>query len=268
MRDEELKTRARRARELIIESAFRSRCAHVGSALSCTDAITYLYNDELRIDPARWEERDVFILSKGHAALALYSVLAEKGFIPMKDLESYLQEDGALPGHLDRFSSKFVEASAGSLGHGFGIALGLAHGLKRRAPGRRVFTLIGDGESQEGAVWEGALFGSKLGIDNFTVMIDCNNLQGYGCPSEICSCEPAADKWRAFGWETHEVDGHDFSALRAAVRAPHNGRPKAIITRTVKGKGVPFMENEMKWHYYIVTREFRDQALAALRGEG
>lgn len=268
MQDEELKAKARRARELVIESAFRSRCAHVGSVLSCVDALTFVYNEAARIDPADWENRDVFILSKGHAALALYAVLAEKGWLPMRDLETFLLNDGALPGHLDKFSSKFVEASAGSLGHGFCMALGLACGLKRRGSGRRVFCLIGDGESQEGSVWEGALFASKLGLDNFTAIVDCNNLQGYGRPSEICCCEPAADKWRAFGWTALETDGHDFAGLRAAVNAPHGGRPKVVIARTVKGKGVPFMEDELKWHYFIVTQEFKEKALAALKAGG
>ncbi|MFA6434977.1 MAG: transketolase [Elusimicrobiales bacterium] len=257
---------ARHVRESVIMNACRSRCPHVGSVLSCVDALVYLYGEAMRVDPGDWENRDIFILSKGHAALALYAVLADKGIIGKAEFEGYLQNDGTLPGHLDRFSAKGVEASAGSLGHGFNIGLGMAYGFKKKGPDRKVFTLIGDGESQEGSIWEGALFASKLGIDNFTAILDYNNLQGYGRPNEICGYEPVADKWRAFGWETCEADGHDFSQLRAAVNAPHNGRPKIIIARTVKGKGVPFMENEMKWHYYIVTEELKEKALKSLSG--
>lgn len=255
---------ANEARKLVIEIACKSRSAHVGAALSCVDLLTCLYFYKLNIDKKNWRKRDIFILSKAHGAMALYAVLALKDFITKKTLMSYLQNDGSLPAHLDRFTTRSIEASTGSLGHGFNMALGMAHGYKVKKDKRKVFTLIGDGESQEGSIWEGALFASKLGIDNITVIMDRNNLQGYGRPSEICHFEPITDKWRSFGWKVYRVNGHNFSELINVLNKPHNGRPKIIIADTCKGKGVSFMEDKMKWHYFIVTDEIREKAICDL----
>jgi transketolase len=197
--------------------------------------------------------------------MALYSVLTLKGLITKEQLLGYFQNEGTLPGHLDRLKGKGVEVSAGALGHGFNIALGMAYGYKLKNDKRRVYSIIGDGESMEGSIWEGALFAPKLGIDNFTVFLDHNNLQGYGHTTQLCHFEPIVDKWKSFGWETFRVDGHDFREILQALGAPHQGKPKVIIADTVKGKGVSFMENEMKWHYFIVTDEFKEQALRELR---
>lgn len=252
------------ARKLIIDVACCSRSAHVGSSLSCIDILVALYFHQLHIDKKKWDKRDIFVLSKAHGAMAFYATLHLKGLIGRKALSEYLQNNGTLPAHLDKFTNRAIEVSAGSLGHGFNIALGLAYGCKLKGDKRKIYALIGDGESQEGSIWEGALFASKLGIDNFTVIMDHNDLQGYGRPSQICYFEPIADKWKAFGWQVYRVDGHSFKALISAFNKPHNGKPKIIIADTCKGKGVPFMENQMKWHYFIVTEELKEKALKSL----
>ncbi len=255
---------AKQARRLIIDVACRSKSAHVGSSLSSVDLLVALYFHALKIDRKNWQKRDIFILSKAHAAMALYAVLSLKKFITRNTLERYFQNDGTLPAHLDRFSEKCIEASCGSLGHGFNMAIGMAYGYKLRKDKRKFFTLIGDGESQEGSIWEGALFASKLGVDNLTAILDYNNLQGYGRPTELCHFEPIVEKWKAFGWQPHKVDGHNFTQIFKALKQPNKGKPKIIIARTVKGKGVPFMENENKWHYFIVTDELKKEALKNL----
>jgi transketolase len=259
-----LRTMAYTARRLIIETANKSKSAHVGSSLSCVDLLVSLYFDFLNIAEKDWQNRDFFILSKAHSAMALYSVLNLKGFLTKKKLMGYLQNDGTLPAHLDRFTNKAIEVSAGSLGHGFNIALGIAYGHKLKGDKQRVVTLIGDGESQEGSIWEGALFAPKLELDNFTAILDHNNLQGYGRPTEICNYEPIIDKWHAFGWQALRIDGHNFSEISEALNLPQEGKPKIIIADTIKGKGISFMENELKWHYFVVTDELKENAFKEL----
>ena len=214
---------AKEVRKLIIEVAWRSKSAHVGSSLSCVDLLVALYFYELNINGKDWSNRDIFVLSKAHAAMALYAILTMKGIITRETFMGYLQNDGTLPAHLDRFTSKGIEVSAGSLGHGFNMALGMAYGYKMRRDKRKIYTLIGDGESQEGSIWEGALFGSKLGLDNFTAIVDYNNLQGYGRSRELCSFEPVKSKWEAFGWHAIEIDGHDICAIREAFGGNSSG---------------------------------------------
>jgi transketolase len=221
-----------------------------------------LYHKKLNLDP--WSERDIFILSKGHAAMSLYATLYSREILNSDDILGYYQDCGTLPAHLDRCPEKGIEVSAGSLGHGFNMGLGIAHGFRQKGVNRKVFAIIGDGESQEGSIWEGALFASKLKLDNFTAIMDHNNLQGYGRPTEICSFEPIKDKWIAFGWHAIEVDGHDHQALLDAFEEDSYGKPKMIIARTTKGKGVSFMEDQLIWHYYIVTDEHKRQALEEL----
>ena len=252
---------AKEVRKLIIEIACSSKSAHVSSSLSCVDLLVSLYFHELNIDKKNWSKRDIFILSKAHAAMALYSVLTAKGIITKKILKGYFQNNGTLPAHLDRFTAKGVEVSAGALGHGFNMALGMAYGYKLKGDKRRIFVLIGDGESQEGSIWEGALFAPRLNLDNVSVILDYNNLQGYGRPTEICQYEPIIDKWKAFGWQVYEVNGHDFKEILASFKKPHKGKPKIIIAHTTKGKGIPFMEDELKWHYFIVTEEIKKKSL-------
>lgn len=253
---------AKKIRINILEMANRSKSPHVGSCLSCVDILSVLYFDVLRQDD--WAARDVFILSKGHAAMALYSVLFARGTLDQATIDGYYQNGGTLPGHLDRCPEKGIEVSAGSLGHGFNMGLGIAYGFKKKGNNRKVFAVIGDGESQEGSIWEGALFAPALGLNNFTAIIDYNNLQGYGRPTETCAYEPVKAKWEAFGWYAVEVDGHDHEALKTAFAEDSKGKPKVLIAKTTKGKGVSFMENQLIWHYYIVTDEHKKKALSEL----
>ncbi|MFC1593816.1 transketolase [Candidatus Omnitrophota bacterium] len=258
----DLQNTAKRIRRTIIELAHDSKTAHVGSCLSCVDILTTLYFKTLQLSD--WENRDIFILSKGHADMVLYAILVERGILGREILDGYFKNDGTLPAHLDKFTAKGIEVSSGSLGHGFNMGLGLAYGFKKKNNKRRVYTVIGDGESQEGSIWEGALFASKLQIDNFTAILDYNNLQGYGRAKELCHFEPVRDKWEAFGWHVEEVDGHDTAAIEKALNTDSKGKPKIILACTVKGKGVSFMENQLIWHYYIVTDEHKDKALKEL----
>lgn len=258
-----IESAAVRIRREIIEMAYHSGGPHVGSALSCADILATLYFCALRLDP--WEQRDIFILSKAHAAMALYAALAVRGIMPPEILESYCRHDGTLPAHLDLKTGHGVECSGGALGHGFNIGLGMAFGFKQQGTDRRVYALIGDGEAQEGSIWEGALFAPRQGLDNFTAIMDYNNLQGYGRPRDVCSFEPVAAKWEAFGWHVCQVDGHDCCAIAQALDENPHGRPKIVIARTIKGKGVSFMEDQLIWHYYIVTEEYRAAALKDLR---
>jgi transketolase len=253
---------AKEIRRKIILMANESKGPHVGSALSCVDILVALYFGTMKLEP--WAERDVFILSKAHSAMALYGTLAEKGIIDRKILAGYYQNNGTLPAHLDKFTAKGVEASAGSLGHGFNIGLGMAYGLKKKRSARKVYVLMGDGETQEGSVWEGALFAPKLNIDNFTAIIDANNLQGYGRPMDLCCFESIRAKWEAFGWFVLEVDGHNLNDLTEALKVSSPNKPKIIIARTIKGKGVSFMEDQLVWHYYVVTNELKEKALEEL----
>ena len=249
-------------RRTIIDMAHRSKSPHVASALSCTEILAVLYFRHLRLEP--WEQRDIFILSKAHSAMALYSALAHRGIIDKKLLDGYYCNDGTLPAHLDKFSARGVEVSAGSLGHGFNMGLGIAYGFRKQGSPRRVYCVIGDGETQEGSIWEGALFAPRLGLNNFTAIIDYNNLQGYGRARELCHFEPLRKKWEAFGWQVEEVNGHDTVTIAQALAAGQGDRPKVIIACTRKGKGVSFMEDELIWHYYIVTDEIKKLAMKEL----
>ncbi|MBI4822901.1 MAG: transketolase [Nitrospirae bacterium] len=258
----ELANISKQIRRTIINMAHMAKSPHVGSSLSCVEILTVLYFDIMKLDP--WNERDIFILSKGHAAMCLYGTLSLRGIIDKRLLDGYYQNDGTLPAHLDRFTIKGVEVSSGSLGHGFNIGIGMAYGFKKLNEKRKVYALIGDGESQEGSIWEGALFAPKLGVDNFTAIIDYNNLQGYGRPCEICAYEPIRTKWESFGWHAIEVDGHDIKALHTAFCQDSEGKPKIIIAHTIKGKGVSFMENCLGWHYFIISDKNKEDALKEL----
>lgn len=253
---------AREVRKKIIYIANKSKSPHVGSSLSCVDILSVLYFEILKLKP--WKERDIFILSKGHAAMSLYCTLSARGIIDESLLDGYYKNNGTLPAHLDRFSAKGIEVSAGSLGHGFNIGLGMAYGFKKKEENRKVFVLIGDGEAQEGSIWEGALFASKLELDNFTAIIDYNNLQGYGRACQLCTFEPLRSKWEAFGWHVTEIDGHDHEAIKSALESGSSKKPKLVIAKTVKGKGVSFMEDQLIWHYYVVTDEHKRLAMEGL----
>lgn len=261
---DDLKARAVNIRKNILRIANKSKGPHTGTALSCVDILTVLYFSTLNINNS--PERDIFIMSKGHGAMALYSTLHEKGLLSSEDLFSYYSNAGKLPAHLDRDTHEFIEVSSGSLGHGLPMGLGFALARKKSGSESRVAVLMGDGEVQEGSVWEAAMLAPRLGLNNLLAIVDRNNLQGYGRPDELVQMEPLTDKFAAFGWETLRVDGHDHTAMKKAF-AHQSDKPLAVICDTIKGKGVSFMENEMKWHYFIVTDEHLQNALAELGGE-
>jgi transketolase len=223
--------------------------------LSCLDLLVYLYWQVLRIDPsnARDERRDRFILSKGHAAPVLFQVLAERGFFPVEDLEDY-GKDGSVFGEHPPAPKYLpgIEAATGSLGHGLPMGLGMALAARIRGAHYRTYVILSDGECNEGSVWEAALMAAAQKVSSLTVFVDYNKWQATGRSNEVLGLAPLAAKWSAFGWRVHEIDGHDFSAIDAAVSVKDElGRPKVIIANTVKGKGVSFMEDDNNWHYRI-----------------
>lgn len=250
-------------RKTIVQMANSSKSPHVGSALSCVDIISTLYFKVLNISNPIKNDRDYFLLSKAHSAMALYATLFEKGYMTKEQIDGYYKNGGTLPAHTDRDTSDFIEISAGSLGHGLPIGLGIAHSMKLRDEKNKVFVLMGDGEMQEGSVWEAAMLAPKLELNNLTVFIDHNNLQGYGRATELVEFYPIKEKWESFGWETYELDGHDHEIIEK-VSQIKSDKPKAIICNTTKGKGVSFMEDELIWHYYIVTDEIKQKALKEL----
>jgi transketolase len=248
----------------------RAGSGHPGGSLSAADILTALYFHVLRLDPENpgWPERDRFVLSKGHAAPALYAALAERGFFPVSELDRLRRLGSPLQGHPDMKSLPGVEASTGSLGQGLSFAVGLALAARLDKASWRVYVMLGDGEIQEGQVWEAAMAASHHGLDNLTAYLDYNGLQIDGPVEEVMSISPVADKWRAFGWNVIEVDGHDISAILRATRDAREtkGRPTIIVARTVKGRGVSFMEGKHGWHGKAPNEEQLKQALEELDG--
>lgn len=245
------------------------RGPNVGSALSCADMLAVLYFDIMKIKSPVDPERDRFILSKGHAVSALYAALSEKGFINDTLLDQYLADGSILYGHPVRGSIPGIEVTTGSLGHGLPIAIGMAMGAKNDHKRYRIFVLMGDGECQEGSVWEGAMLASRLQLNNITVIIDANNLQGYDRVENIQPISTFAAKWRAFGWWVAEADGHNIGELRSVLQnVPFiKDRPSIVIAHTVKGKGVPEMEDKLGWHYYSVSEDKVDSFISELERE-
>jgi transketolase len=240
-------------RRLVVRALDGGGRGHVGSSLSLIEIMRVLYDDVLRFraDDPDWEGRDRCILSKGHGCIAQYVMLAEKGFFPHEVLDTFCRRDSILGGHPEAGKIPGVEASTGALGHGLPIGVGRAMGLRMKGNDARVFVITGDGEINEGSVWEAALSAAKHRLSNLTVMIDYNKIQSAGLVTEILPLEPLADKWRAFGFGVTEVDGHDVGALRRALNsAPlEPDRPLVIICHTVKGKGVSFAEHDASWHH-------------------
>lgn len=247
-----LDARSLHLRQGIVRTLESARRGHVGSAFSVVEILRVLYDEVLHFDPAnpKWAQRDRCLLSKGHGCMALYVILAEKGFFSEDELLRFCQSDGILGGHPDH-KVPGVEASTGSLGHGLPIAVGFALNARYEKSTYRTFVIVGDGESNEGSVWEAAMCAGKHKLSNLTVLVDYNKHQSYGSTFEIQDMEPFADKWRAFGFATAEVDGHDPEDLRRVLLdLPIDpDRPSAIICHTVKGKGVEFVENNMEWHH-------------------
>jgi len=249
-----LDARSRYLRSLVVRGLQGGNRGHVGASMSPIEILRVLYDDVMRYDPARpdWPERDRCILSKGHGCLALYALLADKGFIGTDALDRFCRVDGILGGHPERGKVPGVEASTGALGHGLSIGVGMALAARMQQRGSRVFVVMGDGEINEGSVWEAALCAGKHRLSNLTAIIDYNKIQSAGPTREIQDLEPLVDKWQAFGFATVEVDGHDVAALRATFRRlPFDaGRPSAVVCHTVKGKGIGFAENDPQWHHH------------------
>ena len=232
----------------------KAKASHVGSCLSCIEILTVLYLDKvMRFDTKKplWENRDYFILSKGHASAALYAALAHAGFFPASRLDSYYQNESSLPGHPTKGCVPGVEVSTGSLGHGLGLGCGIATAIKLDGGKNRVFVLLSDGELDEGSVWEAVLFSGAKKLDNLVAIVDYNKIQSFGSVEEILPLEPIEEKFRAFGWETARLDGNSLEALLGLFSSGFmkSGKPKVVIADTVKGKGVSYMEGRLEWHY-------------------
>jgi transketolase len=253
---------ARRLRFDVVQMSHRAGTPHLASALSCVDILTVLYWKILRIDPAKPTDpnRDRCILSKGHAATALYAALAARGFFPRAELESFAKPGAALAEQPAPNCAPGVELATGSLGHGLPVGTGEALAARIQQQSYRVYVVLSDGECNEGTVWEAALFAAAQRLPNLTVVIDYNKWQATGRSNEVMALAPLVDKWRAFGWDAVELDGHDRDALTAALAAPPSDRPRAIVANTVKGKGVSFMEDDNNWHYRAPTEDEVEKA--------
>lgn len=259
---------AHRIRKHAVRMTSLGRSSHIGSILSMADVLAVLYGSVLRVDPDRpkWENRDRFVLSKGHGGAGVYAALAERGFFSTEKLKDHYQNGSIFSGHVSHKGVPGVEISTGSLGHGLGIATGMALAAKRSGQDWRAFVVMSDGECDEGSNWEAAMFASHAKLNNLVAIVDYNKLQSLALVSETLALEPFADKWRSFGWGVREVDGHDHAALKAAFAAAplEPERPTCIIAHTVKGKGVSFMEHQVLWHYRSPVGDEFDAAMKEL----
>jgi transketolase len=268
--EQDLKARAVVVRRRALETALKAGKGHVPPAFSWADiGVALYYGGILRVRPDQpdWEERDRFILSKGHACLSLYVILASMGFFPEQELDDFAGEGSLLPGHPD-LHIPGVDALSGSLGHGLGTAAGLALAARLEKRPFRTFTLLGDGECHEGSVWEAVMFAGHHRLSNMVAILDQNNLTATGFTDQVLTLSPVAERFRTFGWEAEEIDGHDFAAILQALspeRLAALDRPLAIIAHTTKGKGVDFMENSPKWHHQLPKGDQINTALAQLR---
>lgn len=261
-----LKRLSKEIRKEILTMAYQSKGSHLGCSLSIVDILTTLYFKVLHINPKKpfLETRDRFLLSKGHAAAALYAILAKRGFFPESVLTTYLEDGSKLAGHVTLGSIPGIEATFGSLGHGLSIAVGMSLALKHSNLSSRVFCLIGDGECQEGSIWEGINFAGHHKINNLVLLLDNNNLQIMGHGTDILNSLPFENKFKGFGWNVKSVDGHDISALSKVLQQNTTDKPLAIIANTIKGKGVSFMENKLEWHGKYPSEEEYKLALKEL----
>ncbi len=264
----ELETMAQKIRCHILRMTTAAGSGHPGGSLSAVEILTHLYFKEMNVDPKNpsWEDRDRFVLSKGHAAPVLYAALAEKGFFPAEDLKTLRKIDSYLQGHPDMKKVPGVEMSTGSLGTGFSTAVGMAMALTLDKKDNYVYALLGDGETQEGQVWEAAMSAAHYNLGNLIAFLDNNGLQIDGDISDVMCPEPFPDKWKAFNWQVIEIDGHDLNAIAEAVAEAKKdtGRPAMIIAKTVKGKGVSYMENEAGWHGKCPSPDEMEAALCEL----
>lgn len=264
----ECRALAKRLRLTAVRMVHEANSAHVGGSLSMADLLAALYAGVLRVDPARpgWPERDRFILSKGHACAAFYAALAARGFFPEAWLDTFYRDGGRLAGHATHTGVPGVEFSTGSLGHGLSVAAGMALAAKRDAAPWRVFALLSDGECDEGSTWEPALFAPHHKLDNLVAIVDYNKIQSLGRTKDVIDLDPFAEKWRAFGWEVREIDGHDMDQILSALASLPlaAGKPSCVIANTVKGKGVSFMEDKLLWHYRNPSAEEYRAAVAEI----
>jgi transketolase len=264
----ELREMAKRLRRHVITMIATAGSGHPGGSLSAADIITALYFKVLRHDPKdpQWPERDRFVLSKGHAAPILYAALAETGYFPVEELETLRKMDSRLQGHTDRTLTPGVEMSAGSLGMGLSFAIGIALAARLDSKTYRTYALLSDGECQEGQTWEAALAAAQFKLDNLTATVDCNGIQLSGRTCDIMALEPLIQKWQAFGWHVIDIDGHDFDQILGALREAEKtkGRATVITARTIKGKGVSFMENNVAFHGKAPTPDETERALKEL----
>jgi transketolase len=264
----ELKKNATLIRKHIIDEVFTAASGHPGGSLSCADILTVLYFNEMRIKPENptWSDRDRFVLSKGHCAPALYATLAERGFFPTEELLNFRSIDSNLEGHPNMTYVKGVDMSTGSLGQGISAAVGMTLAGKLDKKDYRVFSILGDGELEEGQVWEACMAAAHYKLENLTAFLDHNGLQIDGKITDVMSPEPVADKFRAFGWKVINVNGHDYVQIVEAIEEAKKckDKPTMIIAATVKGKGVSYMENVAGWHGTAPNKEQRDQAMIEL----
>ncbi len=264
----ELEVFATKSRLLILEGIYNAKAGHPGGSLSIAELMAYLYNVEMRVDASnpKWEDRDRFVLSKGHAAPALYAALALKGFFPTEDIKTLRKSDSYLQGHPSMKTVPGVDMSTGSLGQGISTAVGMALAAKLDNKDFRTYTILGDAEIEEGQVWEAAMFASAKGLDNLVVIVDNNNLQIDGTVEEVNSPYPIPEKFTAFGFNTIEIDGNNLDEIASAFENAKNckGKPTAIIAKTIKGKGVSYMENAVNWHGAAPNEELYNTAVAEL----
>ncbi len=269
-----LKEKAANVRYLAVDAVYGAKSGHPGGSLSIADIVTYLYFDKMNIDPQNptMENRDRFVLSKGHCCPALYAALALKGYFPVEELKKLRKLGAMLQGHPDMKGIPGIDMSTGSLGQGFSTACGMAAVAKRKGYDWKVYTILGDGELEEGQVWEAAMFANHYKLNNIIAFIDCNGYQIDGAVTDVMNPHPVDEKFRAFGWCAIKCDGHDFEDIERAVKAAEEcGKPAAIICNTVKGKGVSFMENNYAWHgkapnsdeFAIAEKELKDACIKA-----
>jgi transketolase len=264
----EIQEFCKKIRRHIIEMIYEAKSGHPGGSLSAVEILSVLYLEEMRHDPARpdWPDRDRVVMGKGHAAPVLYAVMAECGYSPIDQLKTLRKMGSIYQGHPDRRFIPALEASTGSLGQGLSVGLGMALAARLDKSPTRAYVLLGDGEIQEGQIWEAAMFGAYHKMDNVVAIVDYNKIQLDGWVKDIMEVEPLADKWRAFGWHTIELDGHDIPAIRKAFLEAEatKGKPTALIAHTIKGKGVSFMENNPKFHGTAPTKDETEKAMKEL----
>lgn len=250
--EKELQLMAAKGRLLAVDAVYGAASGHPGGSLSCMDILSVLYFDEMNVDPAnpKWEDRDRFVLSKGHCAPALYAMLALKGFFPQEDMKLLRSIKSHLSGHPDMVNVKGVDMSTGSLGQGLSAAVGMALAAKLQKKSYRTYAVCGDGEIDEGQIWEAAMAAAKWGLDNLCAFVDVNGLQIDGKTSDVMPSEPLDKKFESFNWHVIKIDGHNYAEIKAALKQAREvkGKPTMIIASTVKGKGVSFMENQAGWH--------------------